>query len=97
MNQPHVPARPVFPINSFDAQRIEDAFALMGPKWTTWSVMALAQEGRPMRIRDIAAKLPFVSEQVLGLRLAAMQTGGLVTRTEPATERHTGSAPSTSP
>lgn len=82
MNQPHVPARPVFPINSFDAQRIEDAFALMGPKWTTWSVMALAQEGRPMRIRDIAAKLPFVSEQVLGLRLAATQTGGLVTRTD---------------
>ncbi|MFI1718899.1 winged helix-turn-helix transcriptional regulator [Streptomyces litmocidini] len=82
MNQPHVPARPVFPINSFDAQRIEDAFALMGPKWTTWSMMALAQEGRPMRIRDIAAKLPFVSEQVLGLRLAAMHADGLVTRTD---------------
>ncbi|MFI8342782.1 winged helix-turn-helix transcriptional regulator [Streptomyces sp. NPDC085639] len=80
MNQPHVSAPPVFPINSFDAQRAEDAFALMGPKWTTWSVMTLGQEGCPMRIRDIAAKLPFVSEQVLGLRLAAMQTGGLVTR-----------------
>ncbi|WP_327417138.1 winged helix-turn-helix transcriptional regulator [Streptomyces sp. NBC_01233] len=82
MKQPHVPARPLFPINSFDAQRIEDAFSLMGPKWITWSVMTLVQEGRPMRIRDIAAKLPFVSEQVIGLCLAAMQTGGLVTRTD---------------
>ncbi|MFJ8301093.1 winged helix-turn-helix transcriptional regulator [Streptomyces sp. NPDC094447] len=82
MNQPHVPARPVFPINLFDAQRIEDAFSLLGPKWTTWSVMTMAQEGRPMRVRDVAARLPFVSEQLVGKRLAAMHADGLVTRTD---------------
>ncbi|MFH9724636.1 winged helix-turn-helix transcriptional regulator [Streptomyces sp. NPDC017254] len=54
----------------------------MGPKWTTWSVMTMAQEGRPMRVRDVAARLPFVSEQLVGKRLAAMHADGLVTRTD---------------
>ncbi|WP_328946396.1 winged helix-turn-helix transcriptional regulator [Streptomyces sp. NBC_00250] len=83
MNPRDTPDRPTFfPIGSFDAQRIEDAFSLMGPKWTTWSVMTMAQEGRPMRVRDVAARLPFVSEQLVGKRLAAMHTDGLVTRTD---------------
>ncbi|WP_432075760.1 winged helix-turn-helix transcriptional regulator [Streptomyces wuyuanensis] len=54
----------------------------MGPKWTTWSVMTMAQESRPMRVRDVAARLPFVSEQLVGKRLAAMHADGLVTRTD---------------
>ncbi|WP_406336418.1 winged helix-turn-helix transcriptional regulator [Streptomyces zaomyceticus] len=83
MNPRDTPDQPTFfPIGSFAAQRIEDAFSLMGPKWTTWSVMTMAQEGRPMRVRDVAVRLPFVSEQLVGKRLAAMHADGLVTRTD---------------
>ncbi|MGW9115476.1 winged helix-turn-helix transcriptional regulator [Streptomyces sp. NPDC055663] len=35
-----------------------------------------------MRVRDVAARLPFVSEQFVGKRLAAMHTDGLVVRTD---------------
>ncbi|MFD6345014.1 winged helix-turn-helix transcriptional regulator [Streptomyces roseolus] len=83
MNQPHVSSRkPVFPTDSFEAHRIENALAVMGPKWTTWSVMTMAQEDRPMRVRDVAARLPFVSEQLVSKRLAAMHTDGLLVRTD---------------
>ncbi|MFB7463126.1 winged helix-turn-helix transcriptional regulator [Streptomyces sp. NPDC056224] len=83
MNPRDTPEQPsTFRIGSFDAQRIEDAFSLMGPKWTTWSVMTMAQEGRPVRVRDVAARLPFISEQLVGKRLAAMHADGLVTRTD---------------
>ncbi|WP_405848479.1 winged helix-turn-helix transcriptional regulator [Streptomyces sp. NBC_01518] len=68
-------------IDSVDAQRVEDAFSLIAPKWTTWSAQTLAQQGRPMRVRDVAARLPFVSEQLVSKRLAQMHTDGLVTRT----------------
>ncbi|MFI5917818.1 winged helix-turn-helix transcriptional regulator [Streptomyces anulatus] len=71
---------PSFPIGAVDAQRVGDALSLMGPKWTAWSAMTLAQESRPMRIRDVAAQLPFVSEQLIGKRLARMHADGLVTR-----------------
>jgi DNA-binding HxlR family transcriptional regulator len=73
---------PVFSIGSIDAQRVEDALALMAPKWTAWSVMTLAQENRPMRVRDVAAQLPFISEQFVGKRLAQMHADGLVTRAD---------------
>ena len=33
-----------------------------------------------MRVRDIAARLPFVSEPFVGKRLAQMHADGLVTR-----------------
>ncbi len=33
-----------------------------------------------MRVRDVAARLPFVSEQFVGKRLATMHADGLVTR-----------------
>ncbi|MFG3199860.1 winged helix-turn-helix transcriptional regulator [Streptomyces sp. NPDC048208] len=52
----------------------------MAPKWTTWSAMTLAREGRPLRVRDVAARLPFVSEQLVSKRLAKMHADGLVTR-----------------
>ncbi|NBE51643.1 winged helix-turn-helix transcriptional regulator [Streptomyces boluensis] len=72
---------PAFSIGSVDAQRVEDALARIGPKWTAWSAMTLAaQKGRPMRVRDVAARLPFVSEQFVGKRLATMHADGLVTR-----------------
>ncbi|MGW3715637.1 winged helix-turn-helix transcriptional regulator [Streptomyces sp. NPDC005133] len=67
-------------IGSADAQRIEDALSLIAPKWTTWSAQTLAQHGGPMRVRDVAARLPFVSEQFVGKRLAQMHADGLVTR-----------------
>ncbi|MCX5314753.1 helix-turn-helix domain-containing protein [Streptomyces sp. NBC_00154] len=67
-------------IGSVDAQRVEDALSLIAPKWTTWSAQTLAQQGRPMRVRDVAARLPFVSEQFVGKRLAQMHADGLVTR-----------------
>jgi len=70
------------PIGSVDAQRVEDALALIAPKWTAWSVQTLAQQGGPMRVRDVAARLPFVSEQIVGKRLAQMHADGLVTRTD---------------
>ncbi|MFB7460986.1 winged helix-turn-helix transcriptional regulator [Streptomyces sp. NPDC056188] len=71
---------PTFSIAAIDVQRVEDALARIGPKWTTWSAMTLAQENRPMRVRDVAAQLPFVSEQFVDKRLATMHADGLVTR-----------------
>ncbi|MGW3341185.1 winged helix-turn-helix transcriptional regulator [Streptomyces sp. NPDC001009] len=71
---------PAVSIGSVDAQRVEDALSLMEPKWTTWSAMTLAREGRPMRVRDVAARLPFVSEQLVSMRLTTMHADGLVTR-----------------
>ncbi|GGV71458.1 hypothetical protein GCM10010294_30840 [Streptomyces griseoloalbus] len=71
---------PTFSIAAIDAQRVEDALARIGPKWTTWSAMTLAQENRPMRVRDVAAQFPFLSEQFVGKRLATMHADGLVTR-----------------
>ncbi|MFF9784173.1 winged helix-turn-helix transcriptional regulator [Streptomyces nigrescens] len=67
-------------IGSADAQRVEDALSLIAPKWTTWSVQSLAQQGHPMRVRDVAARLPFISEQLVAKRLAQMHADGLVTR-----------------
>ncbi|MCY0926996.1 winged helix-turn-helix transcriptional regulator [Streptomyces sp. H27-H1] len=69
-------------IGSVDAQRVEDALSLIAPKWTTWSAQTLAQQGSPMRVRDVAARLPFVSEQFVGKRLAQMHADGLVTRAD---------------
>ncbi|MGQ4352902.1 winged helix-turn-helix transcriptional regulator [Streptomyces drozdowiczii] len=71
---------PVFSIGSIDAQRVEDALSLIGPKWTAWSAMTLAQENRPMRVRDVAARLPFISEQFVSKRLTTMHADGLVIR-----------------
>ena len=77
-----LPAQPsATSIASVDAQRVEDAFSRIAPKWTTWSAQTLAQHGRPMRVRDVAARLPFISEQLVSKRLAQMHTDGLVTRT----------------
>jgi DNA-binding HxlR family transcriptional regulator len=67
-------------IGSVGAQRVEDALSLIAPKWTTWSAQTLAQQGVPMRVRDVAVQLPFVSEQLVGKRLAQMHDAGLVTR-----------------
>ncbi|WP_328509577.1 winged helix-turn-helix transcriptional regulator [Streptomyces mirabilis] len=72
-------------IGSVDAQRVEDALSLIAPKWTTWSAQTLAQQGGPMRVRDVAVRLPFISEQLVGKRLAQMHDDGLVTR---AGDRH---------
>ncbi|WTD06194.1 winged helix-turn-helix transcriptional regulator [Streptomyces albidoflavus] len=71
---------PTFSIASIDAQRVEEALARIGPKWTTWTAMTLAQVNGPVRVRDVAAQLPFVSEQFVGKRLATMHTDGLVIR-----------------
>lgn len=71
---------PTFSIASIDAQRVEEALARIGPKWTTWTAMTLAQVNGPMRVRDAAAQLPFVSEQFVGKRLATMHADGLVIR-----------------
>lgn len=71
---------PTFSIASINAQHVEEALARIGPKWTTWAIMSLAQVYGSMRIRDLAAQLPFVSEQFLGKRLATMRADGLVTR-----------------
>ncbi|EFD66039.1 conserved hypothetical protein [Streptomyces lividans TK24] len=71
---------PTFSIASIDAQRVEEALARIGPKWTTWTAMTLAQVNGPMRVRDVAAQLPFVSEQFVGKRLATMHADGLVIR-----------------
>ncbi len=67
-------------IGSINAQRVEDALAQIGPRWTTWSTMVLAQENRPMRVRDVAARLPFLDEQVVFKRLNTMRVDGLVHR-----------------
>ncbi|MEV4881370.1 winged helix-turn-helix transcriptional regulator [Streptomyces cyaneofuscatus] len=77
---PAIPQSSAASIGSVDAQRVENAFSLIAPKWTTWSAQTLAQQGSPMRVRDVAAGLPFVSEQLVGKRLAQMHADGLVTR-----------------
>ncbi|MFD9427312.1 MULTISPECIES: helix-turn-helix domain-containing protein [unclassified Streptomyces] len=76
---------PALSIGTVDAQRVEDALSLIAPRWTTWSAQTLAQQGHPMRVRDVAARLPFISEQLVGKRLATMHADGLVTR---ADDRH---------
>ncbi|WP_327745110.1 winged helix-turn-helix transcriptional regulator [Streptomyces europaeiscabiei] len=80
------PAQPATSqIGFVDAQRVEKALSLIAPKWTTWSAQTLAQQGGPMRVRDVAARLPFVSEQFVGKRLAQTHDDGLVIR---AGDRH---------
>jgi DNA-binding HxlR family transcriptional regulator len=69
-------------ISGVDAQRVEDALSLIAPKWTTWVIQTLAQQDQPMRVRDISAQLPLVSQPVLGKRLAQMHTDGLLTRAD---------------
>ncbi|MFE2454655.1 MULTISPECIES: winged helix-turn-helix transcriptional regulator [Streptomyces] len=71
---------PTFSFASIDAQRVEEALTRIGPKWTAWTAMTLAQVNGPMRVRDVAARLPFVSEQFVGKRLATMHADGLVVR-----------------
>lgn len=78
-----IPAQPsAFSIGSIDAQRAEDALSLIAPRWTTWSAQTLAQQGHPMRVRDIADQLPFISEQFVSKRLAQMHADGLVVRAD---------------
>ncbi|MCT9112393.1 winged helix-turn-helix transcriptional regulator [Streptomyces mirabilis] len=80
------PAQPAASqIGLVDAQLVEEALSLIAPKWTTWSAQTLAQQDGPMRVRDVAARLPFVSEQFVGKRLAQMHDDGLVIR---AGDRH---------
>jgi len=69
-------------ISSVDAQRVEDALSLIAPKWTTWVAQTLAQEGRPMRVREVGAQLPFVGDPYLSKRLAQMHADGLVARAD---------------
>ncbi|MCX5449859.1 winged helix-turn-helix transcriptional regulator [Streptomyces nigrescens] len=69
-------------IGSVDAQRVEDALSLIAPRWTTWSAQTLAQQGHPTRVREVAARLPFIREQFVGKRLAQMHADGLVTRAD---------------
>lgn len=77
------PARPSTPqTGTARAQRVEDALSLISPKWTNWVVQTLAQQHQPMRVREIARQLPFVSEQVVGKRLAQMHADGLLTRSD---------------
>ncbi|GGN51349.1 hypothetical protein GCM10012285_41370 [Streptomyces kronopolitis] len=73
---------PTFSIGSLDAQRVEDALSLIAPKWSTWSAQTLAQQGRPMRVREVAARLPFISQQLVAQRLATMRSDGLVSRAD---------------
>jgi DNA-binding HxlR family transcriptional regulator len=68
-------------IGAADAQSAEDALALIAPKWTIWSAQTLAHQGRPMRVREVATRIPFVAEQLVSKRLAKMHADGLVTRT----------------
>lgn len=80
------PAQPAASqIGLVDAQLVEEALSLIAPKWTTWSAQTLAQQDGPIRVRDVAARLPFVSEQFVGKRLAQMHDDGLVIR---AGDRH---------
>ncbi|MFC4035176.1 winged helix-turn-helix transcriptional regulator [Streptomyces polygonati] len=69
-------------VSAIDAQRVEDTLSRIAPKWTTWVAQTLATQRDPMRVRDVAARVPFVSEQLVGKRLAQMHADGLVTRAE---------------
>lgn len=76
-----IPVQPsAFSIGSIDAQRVEDALSLIAPRWTIWSAQTLAQQGRPMRVGEVAAQLPFISEAFVSKRLAQMHADGLVVR-----------------
>ncbi|MFE4826747.1 winged helix-turn-helix transcriptional regulator [Streptomyces sp. NPDC056672] len=67
-------------IGSVDAQRVEQALTLIAPRWTAWTAQTLAQNGSPMRVRDVAAQLPFIRLNLVSKRLFQMQADGLVTR-----------------
>ncbi|MFF3750541.1 winged helix-turn-helix transcriptional regulator [Streptomyces sp. NPDC002018] len=67
-------------IGSVDAQRVEQALTLIAPRWTTWTAQTLAQDGSPMRVRDVAAQLPFIRLNLVSKRLFQMHADGLVTR-----------------
>lgn len=65
-----------------DAQRVETALSVIGRKWTTWVAQTLAGQDAPMRVRDVAARIPFVGEQFVSRRLVQMHTDGLVVRAD---------------
>lgn len=67
---------PAVPILAVDAQRVEDSLSLIAPKWTTWVAQTLAWQGRPMRVREVAARMPLVSDQLVAKRLMQMHTDG---------------------
>jgi DNA-binding HxlR family transcriptional regulator len=69
-------------VSSVDAQRVEAALSVMAPKWTTWVAQALTAQKDPMRVRDLAARIPVVSDQLLSKRLHQMHADGLVTRAD---------------
>ncbi|MGW6648273.1 hypothetical protein AMK23_15025 [Streptomyces sp. CB02130] len=73
---------PAVPIGAVDAQRVEDSLSLLAPKWTTWVAQTLAWQGCPMRVREVAARMPLVSDQLVAKRLMQMHTDGLVTRAD---------------
>lgn len=69
-------------ISAVDAQRVEQALTLIAPRWTTWTAQTLPQDGSPMRVRDVAAQLPFIPLNTVGKRLFQMHSDGLVTRAD---------------
>jgi DNA-binding HxlR family transcriptional regulator len=70
------------PITDVDAERVETALSVMGRKWTTWVAQTLAAQHEPMRVRDIASRIPAVSEHFVSRRLVQMHADGLVVRAD---------------
>ncbi|MFF5336909.1 winged helix-turn-helix transcriptional regulator [Streptomyces sp. NPDC013181] len=68
------------PLALAQAQRIEDTLSLLAPKWTVWLAQTLAQHEHPLRLGEIAERLPFIALSSIGTRLREMHTTDLVTR-----------------
>ncbi|MFB8086886.1 winged helix-turn-helix transcriptional regulator [Streptomyces sp. NPDC055992] len=68
------------PVALAQAQRIEDGLSLLAPRWTVWLAQTLAQRDHPLRVGDIADRLPFISLSTISTRLSEMHTADLVTR-----------------
>ncbi|MFD7013974.1 winged helix-turn-helix transcriptional regulator [Streptomyces sp. NPDC059928] len=66
-------------IRSVNEQHVEEALRVIARKWTTPIVHILAPQRAPMRVCDIAARLPFTGN--VYTLLDRMHSDGLVTRT----------------
>ncbi|MEU2868681.1 helix-turn-helix domain-containing protein [Streptomyces olivoreticuli] len=63
-----------------DLRRVEEALAMIAPRWSVWMLQTLQQTDR-MRYHEVREKLPWLKDPAVSQRLAALADHGLVDRT----------------
>ncbi|MEU1821310.1 helix-turn-helix domain-containing protein [Streptomyces abikoensis] len=66
-----------------DLRRVEEALAVIAPRWSVWMLQTLQQTSR-MRYHEVREKLPWLKDPAVSQRLAALADHGLVDRTATA-------------